>query len=233
MFEIKTATPHPPPSPGAQEERTQSCVSPSVWPWVCPGVPLMQPNYSECHPRPQEESCVAGLMECSPEGLECISGSTTSWDAQKSWSISARLHTGQPALVTGRLWPNTGLSGFLRAPKSQVLCLCCNACILLSLLCLADYLDPHWTSFLPTPTVSLAISLSLTSVFTRKIIERKVTRQSGRHLTASDCQQLSGQGRRHPGREQRWGVRADSIITTPNCPQRLEVTHRSERKMSS
>lgn len=119
-------------------------------------------------------------------------------------------------------------------PKAQkVLCLCCNACILCSLLCWADCLDPHWASFVLTPTVSLAISLSLTSVFTGEIIEKKVTRQSGHRLTGSDCLQLSGQGWRHPGREQRWGVRADSIITTLSCPQRLKVTRRSERKMSS
>lgn len=121
--------------------------------------------------------------------------------------------------------------GLPKTPKA--LCLCCNSCVLLSLLCPADHLDPHWTRFLLTPTVSLAISLSLTSVFTGKILEKKVTRQSGHHLTGSDCLQLSGQGQHHPGREQRWGARADSIITALNCPQRLQVTHRSERKMSS
>lgn len=146
-------------------------------------------------------------------------------------NIRARLQTGQRALVTGLA---QGWVGFWGLPKIQnVLSLCCKACSLLSLLCFADCSDPHWTSFLLTPAVSLAISLSLTSVFTRKIIEKKVTRQSGHHLTGSDCLQLSGQGQPHPGREQRWGAHADSIITTLNCPQRLQVARRSERKMSS
>lgn len=230
VCEIKAATPHPPPSSGAQRRGHRVVSTP------------------QC-----DHNSDLGSHSCHPITLTVIhllkkslwwNGPLRAWRAFQD-PAPAESPRNPGASVQGCTQANLLLLlaacdltecwvdswGLPKTPKA--LCLCCNSCILLSLLCPADHLDPHWTRFLLTPTVSLAISLSLTSVFTRKIIEKKVTRQSGHHLTGSDCLQLSGQGQHHPGREQRWGARADSIITTLNCPQRLQVTHRSERKMSS
>lgn len=118
VFEIKAATSHPPPSLGAQR-RGHRVVS----------TPQCDHNSDlgshSCHPitltviHLLKKSLVwLGWWKWSLESLEGSSGSSTSWEPQKFWSISARMHTGQPAAVTGSLWPNRVLGGFLRAPKN-------------------------------------------------------------------------------------------------------------------
>lgn len=127
------------------QERTQSCASPSVWP---PQWPAAQSNHSGCDLPPQNERCGWG-DGCSLEGWSAFQDPPPAGTPRNAGaSISARLHTAQPALVLAapdlaQGWVDSW--GLPKAPK--VLCFCCNSCILLSLLCLAGHSDPTEPAF--------------------------------------------------------------------------------------